>query len=871
MKVRDWKGEIALLFRMTAYVNEVKMERSSRRCRTRFLQGLWLLILWPHSEVAGQTDDNETFSHRPQNLVDTSHRSVTQFPGEDSLWNRQTWGDHDVLFSDKYTTSAVFPIPTPSRKSPCENVEEVRTAGDGIIELIETERDCNDMWTWDIRTSSPDDGIILQFNDVFLRYGCELGIFTLARGSERVEQRKFTSKKSDNMLFSPLLLQESRVLVVLNAPYSSFKYTTSVVKISHYAHPISRMPHTVYHDTVPSTSLLMYGCSGNITIPTAFRCNMVQQCVFNEDEEGCEYTKQGCEKGWAPYKDQCLKMEFVTLFSYAPGHSHATFPNVAEKTCASKYGGSLAKLPDREGIELVGKMLRQSGHGSAVVDIKKVKPVSKLQRHLYRYLWQWGDKGSPIAYEQQQLQRDGPLLDCATLNAYPGIHFQPLRCVLPGSFPDGYVCMRRNPAQPSVSVSRPLSAHFPPPRRPLDQMPTKQCADGSLVQTFHRCQSDDVDQLSPNGFAVFHCRYGPPVHYALVCDGNGDCVDGSDEINCRSVTESQVDETTFVCDNLQTIAKSQRCNGMTDCFDGSDEVDCTFCNQGYIMCTGVGCVPSLYAMYIDSCPVMPLVSEGKFVLSDPSVLTLDGDGMSRMQPYDRNNDDGLFHCISGNYIPSFLLNNGELDCQFGEDEHIPSENVTCPGYYICQHFGNCVHPDFICDGIYHCPYKDDERYCNLPCPADCVCEGYAYFCTNLSEPQSLLQARYLDLSGSVNVSLHHLKFMTRLQFLNLSYCGLDTAYLRNLSQLNTLDLSFNNLTGFSSLLFERLTSLKTLNLSGNPFVRILDSSFPLFVKSSGLVNLLQLIMTDTGLESLEDKALSALTEADDFGYQAKQH
>ncbi|KAK7475328.1 hypothetical protein BaRGS_00033475 [Batillaria attramentaria] len=29
------------------------------------------------------------------------------------------------------------------------------------------------------------------------------------------------------------------------------------------------------------------------------------------------------------------------------------------------------------------------------------------------------------------------------------------------------------------------------------------------------------------------CTLGPPVHYTVVCDGNPDCVDGSDEDKCR--------------------------------------------------------------------------------------------------------------------------------------------------------------------------------------------------------------------------------------------------------------------------------------------------------------------------------------------------
>nr|KAG5707042.1 hypothetical protein BaRGS_019647 [Batillaria attramentaria] len=67
----------------------------------------------------------------------------------------------------------------------------------------------------------------------------------------------------------------------------------------------------------------------------------------------------------------------------------------------------------------------------------------------------------------------------------------------------------------------------------------------------------------------------------------------------------------------------------------------------------------------------------------------------------------------GYCIPTYMLNNDEQDCPHGEDENIPHENFTCPGFYRCYLTGNCLHSDYVCDGIYHCPNKDDERYCCL--------------------------------------------------------------------------------------------------------------------------------------------------------------
>ena len=201
----------------------------------------------------------------------------------------------------------------------------------------------------------------------------------------------------------------------------------------------------------------------------------------------------------------------------------------------------------------------------------------------------------------------------------------------------------------------------------------------------------------------------------------------------------------------------------------------------------------------------------------------------------------------GYCLPLYVRCNDVFDCPHHEDEH-ECDPPTCTGLYRCRDSTVCLHVTHVCDGWSQCHEHDDENFCSLACPDNCVCHGYSYECTNKSSLSDHTPLRFLHASGS-GIQPDDLQSNNVLIYLSLASCRLTHTGSTLFPNLRSLDLSSNYLRVIRFNVLYNFPHVTSLSMAGNPIISLFNAEEQ-FSDSQGL-NLLSLDISLVEMRELD--------------------
>ncbi|XP_030833338.1 uncharacterized protein LOC755356 isoform X3 [Strongylocentrotus purpuratus] len=329
-----------------------------------------------------------------------------------------------------------------------------------------------------------------------------------------------------------------------------------------------------------------FECAADYCVFHEWICDGEDDCYNGEDELNCTGTENCPDASFACPEPDSTCIEETLLCDFIP-HCRASGSDETEELCMVSQISEDISVPFNEYRWLITPDAYPSRDINTTKDYLLYRASSPPNSHLLieiiKVVFDGDDSSLTIGTGHDPVQAfydDGLLLGFSRYFIWNDT--VPFRGSTPGN--EAYILLERAPGG-NVNMSLRLSA-FQCARE--DDIPCTYSNDcyqeSEICDGVVQCelsQEDETDCITPpTNSPCFDCASRYCVIDEFVCDGDDDCFNGEDELNCTSTPLPCVQ-----CDSdWSCVYDSWICDGVADCYNGEDEADCNDCGEDEYPC-----------------------------------------------------------------------------------------------------------------------------------------------------------------------------------------------------------------------------------------------------------------------------------------------